>query len=137
MLLTLEKVMILKSVSIFATTPEELLAEIALSLEDVFLKDGEVVFQKGDLGTSMYIIVDGKVKVHNGDIEFAVLKERDIFGELAALDPEPRMASITAIKDTHLFKLEQEALYNLMSEHSDISRAIFHVLCDRLRHSNL
>lgn len=133
MLLTIEKVMILKSVSIFATTPEELLAQIALSLEDVFLKKDEIVFEKGDLGTSMYIIVDGKVKVHDGDTHFATLGERNIFGELAALDPEPRMASITAVEETHLFKLEQEALYDLMSEHSGISKGIFHVLCDRLR----
>ena len=133
MLLTLEKVMILKSVSIFASTPEELLAQIALSLEDIFLKSDEMVFKKGDLGTSMYIIVDGKVKVHDGDTELAILGERNIFGELATLDPEPRMASITATEDTYLFKLEQDALYDLMSEHNDISKGIFHVLCDRLR----
>jgi len=136
MLLTLEKVMILKSVSIFATTPEEHLAEITHYLEDVNVKKDEMVFENGDLGTSMYIIVEGKVKVHVGESVFATLGERTIFGELAALDPEPRTASITAIEDTYLFKLEQKALYELMSENSDISKGIFHVLCNRLREAN-
>jgi len=95
-----------------------------------------MVFENGDLGTSMYIIVEGKVKVHVGESVFATLGERTIFGELAALDPEPRTASITAIEDTYLFKLEQKALYELMSENSDISKGIFHVLCNRLREAN-
>jgi CRP-like cAMP-binding protein len=136
MLLILEKVMILKSVSIFQTTPEEHLAEMTYYLDDVRIKNGEMVFKKGDIGTSMYIIVDGEVRVHDGDITFATLGNRTIFGELAALDPEPRTASITATKDTHLFKLEQKALYELMSENSDISKGIFHVLCNRLREAN-
>lgn len=136
MLMILEKVMILKSVSIFESTPEEHLVEMINYIEDVNIKKDEIVFQKGDIGTSMYIIVDGEVKVHDGDTVFAILGDRSIFGELAALDPEPRTASITATKDTYLFKLEQKALYELMSENSDISKGIFHVLCTRLRAAN-
>lgn len=62
-----------------------------------------------------------------------MLNERTVFGELAALDPEPRSATITAIEDCHLFKLEEGPLYDLMAEHVEVVRGIIRVLCRRMR----
>ena len=133
MLLTIERVIILKTVNIFSEVPEEDLVEVASIVEELDIKAGEEIITKGDIGTSMYIIVTGKAKVHDGDKELAVLKERTVFGELAALDPEPRSASITAIEDCHLFKLEEGPLYDLMAEHVEVVRGIIRVLCRRMR----
>ena len=52
-----EKVNILKSVSIFFDTPPDTLAEVAELLEQVEVKAGQTIFEKGDMGTSMYIVV--------------------------------------------------------------------------------
>jgi len=81
----------------------------------------------------MNIIVDGKVKVHDEDKNFAELAERDVFGELAVLDPEPRSATVTALEDTTLFRLEQEAFYELMAEHIEMAQGVIRSLCRRLR----
>jgi signal-transduction protein with cAMP-binding, CBS, and nucleotidyltransferase domain len=67
MLTTTEKADILKTVNIFAETPDEILAEVAELLEEVDFKAGETVFEKGAMGTSMYIIVAGRVRVHDGE----------------------------------------------------------------------
>lgn len=133
MLLTIEKVMILKSVNIFSETPEEDLVDVASIVEEVEIKAGEHVFVKGDIGTSMYIIVKGKMRVHDGDKELAILEEKSVFGELAALDPEPRSATITALEDTLLFCVDEGPLYDLMSEHIEVVRGIMRVLCRRMR----
>jgi len=133
MLLTIEKVIILKSVSIFAETPEPILAEMASILEEIEVKAGETVIRQGDIGTSMYIIIDGHVRVYTKDREIAQLGEREVFGEMAALDPEPRSATVAALEDTRLFRLEQEALYDLMAEHIEVARGIIRVLCRRIR----
>lgn len=133
MLLTLEKVVILKSVSIFSDTPEELLAEVASILGEVEVGANETIIEKGEIGRSMYIIVDGSVRVHDGDRTIAELGPRDIFGELAALDPEPRSASVTSLAEAHLFRLDQHALYELMAEHSEVAYSIIRILCRRLR----
>ena len=135
MLLTLEKVIILKSVSIFAETTEEVLADVAWHLEELTFQPGEPIFKKGDIGKSMYIIVEGRVRVHDGDKIIAFLKTRDVFGELSALDPEPRSASVSAEEETLLFKLRYNVLYELMSEHIDVARGIIRVLCRRLRNT--
>ena len=133
MLLTIEKVMILKSVEIFSETPEEDLIEVASIVEEVEVGIGEEIISKGDIGTSMFIIVEGNVRVHDGNKEIAMLGRRTVVGELAALDPEPRMATVTATEDTHLFRLDQGPLYDLMAEHIEVVRGITRVLCKRLR----
>lgn len=133
MLLTIEKVLILKSVSIFAETPEEILADVASILEELTLHPGESVFKKGDVGQTMYIVVNGLLRVHDGDKTIAFLRTRDVFGELAALDPEPRMATVTAEEETHLFKIRHSVLFELMTERIEVVRGIIRVLCQRLR----
>ncbi len=136
MLLTIEKVIILKSVNIFSQTPEEDLVEVASIVEELEVKKGDTVIEKGDIGTSMYIIVTGRMRVTDEGKELAVLEERSVFGELAALDPEPRAATITAVEDSLLFRLEEGPLYDLMAEHVEVVRGILRVLCRRQRDMN-
>jgi CRP-like cAMP-binding protein len=81
----------------------------------------------------MYIVVDGRVRVHSEERTLRELGPRDIFGEMAALDPEPRSASVTAKVPTLLFRLEQEALYELMADRIEVVRGVIRVLCQRLR----
>lgn len=133
MLLTIEKVIILKSISIFSEIPEESLVEVASLLEELEVKAGEEIFKKGDIATSMYIIVEGKVRVHDEDKVLDTLADREVFGELAALDPVPRSASVTAIDDTYLFRMERSALYELMGQYIDVAQGIIRVLCQRIR----
>jgi AAA family ATP:ADP antiporter len=132
-MLTVEKIMILKGVAMFARTPEEVLDDVAGILEEVSLQKGEVIFRKGEAGDSMYIIVTGSVRVFDGDRTINVLEARDIFGELALLDPEPRSASVAALEDTQLFRIDRETFSELMAGNISIVRGVLHVLCERLR----
>ncbi len=133
MLLTIEKVLILKSVSIFSSVPEAQLVDLATIVESVEYEAGEVIVNKGDLGTSMYIVADGKVRVFEGDRELGILGDREVFGELSALDPEPRAASVEAMVDCTLLRLDGESLYELMAGNKEVTRGIVHVLCDYTR----
>lgn len=132
-MLTLEKVIILKSVEIFRALPEEHLVELAGILKAREVHAGETIIREGDVGTSMFILVEGRVRVHRQQKEVAILGNREVFGELAALDPEPRSASITALEETVLFELDGAALYELMADHIEAARGIIRVLCRRLR----
>jgi CRP-like cAMP-binding protein len=105
MLSTIEKVIILKTVDMFSQTPDDVLADIADLLEEMDVLENETIFKKGDPGDSMYVIVDGKVRVHDGDRLINYLTERDVFGEMALLDPEPRIASVSTTEPTRLFRL--------------------------------
>jgi HEAT repeat protein len=133
MLSTIEKVLVLKGVRIFAETPDEILADVAQVLEEVEYNQEETIFEKGDLGDSMYIIIDGKVRVHDGENTLNHLGEREVFGEMALLDPEARVASVTAVEDTRLLRLEQEPFFELMQERIEVARGIIQVLTRYLR----
>ena len=135
-MLTIEKVIILKSVHMFAGAPDEILSDVASIVEEVDVRKDGVVFDKGEVGDSMYIIVDGRVRVYDGDHFITELAERDIFGELALLDPEPRLASVAAEVDTRLLRLDREAFLELMEANIEIVRGVLHVLCERLRRAS-
>jgi CRP-like cAMP-binding protein len=133
MLSRIEKVLILKTVDIFAETPDDVLADIAALLHEVDVLAGAAIFAQGDPGTSMYIIVAGEVRVHDETAVLNHLYTRDVFGEMALLDPEPRVASVTAVTATQLLRLDQEPFYELMDERNEVARGVIRVLTRRLR----
>ena len=137
MLSTIEKVLILKTVTIFSEIPEEELVELALQVKEIEFKKGEPIITMGEYETSMYVIVSGKVRVHIYDRELEILGDRTVFGELAALEPEARSASITAVEDTFLFSVDQQTLYELLEEHIEVTRGIIQVLVRQIRRLNL
>lgn len=135
-LITIEKVMALKTTEIFRETAEDLLVDVAqISKEVSYLKD-EVIVQKSEVGTCMFIIYSGSVKVHDGDLTLATLKSPDFFGELSLLDAEPRSASVTALEDSLLLRIDQQAFYDIMADRSEVIREIMKILCRRLRKQN-
>jgi CRP-like cAMP-binding protein len=84
----------------------------------------------------MFIIYSGSVWVHDGEHTLAELKTRDFFGELSLLDTEPRSASVTALEDTFLLRLDQHAFYEIMADRIEVTREIMKILCRRLRAQN-
>lgn len=132
-LLLFEKVLILKSLSLFTETPETILSELAPLLEEIEYEQGTPVFNEGDIGDSMYVIYKGEVKIHKGNSTLAILKEKEVFGELSLLDSETRSASATCHTDCFLFKLDQEPFYELLEARPEIARGFIKILCQRLR----
>ena len=133
--MTADRLNVLRSVSIFAGTPDALLTEISAVLEELRFPAGARIFSKGDLGESLYIIAEGQVSVHDGARTLSTLHRGEVFGEMAALDPEVRSASITALSDTRLFRLDRGPLYQVMAQRIEVAQAIMHVLAQRQRSS--
>jgi CRP/FNR family transcriptional regulator, cyclic AMP receptor protein len=133
MLSTLERVLTLKSVSLFSATPDEVLIEIAALLHEVQIVAGATIFAEGDVGTSMYIIVSGRVQVFDNKRILAELGSRAVFGELALLDPEPRLASVRALEDTLLLRVDHRPFYELMAHRPEIAYSIIYMLGAMLR----
>ena len=132
----LEKIIVLKSTALFSDTPENIVAELGSIVDEVVVSKDEMIFKKGDPGSSMYIIYNGEIRIHEEDKTFAILKSLDFFGELALLDPEPRSASATALSDTLLLKINQEAAYELMEDRTEVLKSMMTILCRRIRAQN-
>ncbi|HZU86701.1 MAG TPA: cyclic nucleotide-binding domain-containing protein [Anaerolineaceae bacterium] len=128
-----ERVAVLRAVSIFADTPDDTLAQLADLLQPLLYRAGETVFNKGDTGDSMYIIRRGRVRVHEGEMTLNYLGVADVFGEMALLDIEPRLASVTCVEETHVLRLAQDDFYEMMANHPEVARGVIRVLNRRLR----
>jgi CRP-like cAMP-binding protein len=135
-LLLVEKVLILKSLSIFKDTPEHILADLAPLMQEEEYEQGSLIFQEGEIGDCMYIIHQGQVRIHKNSMTLAILKEKEVFGELALLDAELRSASATSASDCVLFRIEQEPFYELIENRPEVAKGFIKILCQRLRAQN-
>ena len=133
MLSTVEKVLFLKSIDLFSQIPGEDLAQVALIATEEAREQGEEIFAEGESGDALYLVSDGKVRVHKNDRVIAELGERECFGEMAILDASPRSATVTAVTDTNLLKIGREDFQEIMSEKPEIAMGIIKVLARRLR----
>jgi sigma-B regulation protein RsbU (phosphoserine phosphatase) len=128
-----EKVKYLRNSTFLHAAPIATLNRLALSADRMQLHAGDTVFTKGDDGKSMYIVVDGCVRVHDEDVVLKHLYQGEVFGEIGAFAPELRTASITAETDSVLFRLDQETLYDTLSEQPEAARSIIQALCEKER----
>jgi CRP-like cAMP-binding protein len=108
-------------------------------------RKGEIVFNEGEPGAGMYIVLSGEVEITrkmNGtdDASLAIIKERSFFGELALLDEIPRSASAIAKTDSVLFGFSKPSLEGLCNRNPRLGIKIVanlsRLVCRRLVKSN-
>ena len=133
MLSLVEKVLALKAASLFRQTPDAVLADVAERVDEVSFGAGETVFEKGDRGDSLYIIVSGRVQVTDGGRLLNELGEGAIFGELALLEPAPRSATVRAAESAHLLQLDEAHFRLVLAERPEVAAAIIPVLTGYIR----
>jgi CRP-like cAMP-binding protein len=134
----------LKDTPLFGEFTSEELSECLDLLDPVHAKSGDCIVRQDDSGDAMFLLVEGEVRVvHHRDgreIELAVLKPGDFFGELALVDKGPRSADVEARTDCTLLKVSHAALAALAGVYPSAAFkfliAIGRLLVNRLRQSN-
>jgi len=141
----MEKVDVLKTSPLFEmlSQPElEVLAELSKLRR---YAPADIVFEEGDLGDSLYVIVSGQLDVvkrvdPNGERLLATLKDRDFFGEMSLVDKEYRSATVRARTEAQLLQLSAENLIAFRRTYKDgfafLLINIARVLSGRLRETN-
>ncbi len=123
----------LSNVFFFSEVSESSLKKLARELsEETFIKN-KTIFDKDDLGDSMYIITSGCVKIHENNHVFGELKTGDCFGEYALIDNKPRSASVTTLERTKVLKINRESFLELMKIDSGFAQGILSVMIKRHR----
>ncbi|MCP4500317.1 MAG: cyclic nucleotide-binding domain-containing protein [Deltaproteobacteria bacterium] len=133
MISTVEKVLFLKSIDLFSQIPGEDLAQIAQITDEVHFEEGDELFHEGDAGDTLYFVIEGQVRVSKGGRELALLGERQVFGEMALLDSEPRSASIVALSRLTLLRIARDDFNEILAEKTEIAQGVIKVLTCRLR----
>lgn len=131
-MLSLEEISLyLRKSKFFACALEDTVKSLASRAELVQIKSGEKLFGRGEIGTAMYFVVEGCVRIHNEDVVITHLGKGQVFGEVAALSQEVRTASVTAEMDTSLIKLEQNVIYHAITTTPDAARCVIQAMCQR------
>jgi CRP-like cAMP-binding protein len=132
---TVEKVLFLKSIDLFSQLPGEDLVRVAQIAEEVQFEPKETVITEGEIGDSMYLIIDGRVEVLKGKALVLELGAKECVGEMAILDSEPRSATVRASTPVSALKIEREDFYDLLTQKLEIAQGIIKVLTRRLRNA--
>jgi len=116
---------------------EALVREMELETHD----EGSVIISEGDLGSSMYLIVSGEVKVYtrgtgqSGSVYLAKLGEGEFFGEVSILTGKPRTATITASQRTELLRLDKQKLDTALAKYPGILKVLDDFYKRRAKHT--
>lgn len=106
---------------------------------------GTRIFQHGDPGDKLFIILEGKVRISRevagmGEEALAILGAGAVFGEMALLDEAPRSADALVHERCRLLALPKEAFEDLLFLHKDLAYevlwSVVRMLTGRLRETN-
>ncbi len=128
----------LKGIDLFKSLADDDRARLSALLRRRTLKKGEVLFRKGDEGTTFYIVRSGSIKVvlpsRMGDeVAPAIFSEGDCFGEMALLDGMTRSADAVSLEQTEVLALNRRDFLAFLKNNEGAIQAIFSYLSMRLR----
>ncbi|HYV93441.1 MAG TPA: cyclic nucleotide-binding domain-containing protein [Chitinophagales bacterium] len=127
---------ILSKSAIFRHLAPEIIQLIAEKIIISSYEANDRIIKKGDRGDSMYIVLKGKVKVHDQEHTIAEMGDHDFFGELSLFDSEPRSMSVSAKEPSSVGVIQRDDFIRILNEHPEIIVDIIKVLTKRLRSQN-
>ena len=130
---TMERILFLRQVPLFADLPPGDLKQIAAVAGEQLYDDGTFIAREGDAGNELLVIVDGEVRVVTGGKELARHKRGDYVGEMAVLDGEPRSASLVASGTVRALRIGRREFETILRERPETSHALLLVLTRRVR----
>ena len=98
----------------------------------ILLKEGDKLFSQGDEGDLAYMIVYGHLDVLVDDKKKGIMRDGELFGELALLLNQKRSATIVAGTATELVTISKDKLKELISSGSEASKNLINNLCEEL-----
>ncbi|SHI70893.1 sigma 54-interacting transcriptional regulator [Pseudozobellia thermophila] len=123
----------LSQVSFFSEVSDISLKHLCQNLNSETFYKGDTIFEKDDAGNAMYVILNGKVKIHENMHTYGFIGKGECFGEYALIDSQPRSASVTAEEETSVLKIERPYFIDLMTKDSGFAQGILSVMIKRHR----
>jgi CRP-like cAMP-binding protein len=100
-------------------------------------KNGEIIIKQGESGNCMYVIQSGQVEVLRAkdgkEVQLAIRKTGDFFGEMALFSREVRSATIRALGDARVLTVDRKNLLNSIQKDPSLAFRIIETLSKRIR----
>ena len=130
----------MKLVPLFSDLTLEQLSSIDRLMVTRHYVKGETLFTQGDVGSELFVVLDGEVRIHldSGGAEVTLARQgpNSVLGEMAVFDEQPRSASAQATQDTTVRVLRRDRLQAIVHEHPEVLLEFVKNLSQRVRTMN-
>lgn len=138
----MSKIALLRKAPLFANLSDQDLALLAENIHRRNFARGMIIFHKGSLGQSLYLIESGQVRIFiisedGQEITVNLYGPGECFGELSMLDGLPRSAGAIAMEDTVTFNLHRDDFLHNLEKNPCIALNILQVISMRLRYTTI
>lgn len=128
-----DRLRFLQSTELLAAVPRALVAKIDSRLEEVNLGPGEILFEEGEDGDAVYLVVEGRLRLEADGMTLISRARGDCVGEIALIDDEPRSAAAIADTPVRLLRWERRDFQETLDQDPEVARGIFKMLTGKLR----
>lgn len=123
---------------IFSGTNDRTMATFEALARPENLSEGEILFEQGDEGDSLYFIESGSLEVsvlssEGRKLYLELMRAGDIFGEIALLSPGERTATVIAREDTQLQRIARSFLVEACLDDPQLGLEVAGIAGRRLR----
>ena len=137
----MERLLILRSVPLFADFTLDQLDAINQIIDEVPFHQGDVLMRENDLGGDLYILIEGAANVFKNyeskdPVLLGTIRPVEIAGEMSSLDGQPRSATLVAAVDSRTLRIGSDRFKDLILRIPEMSFAIFKILSTRLREAD-
>lgn len=131
----------LRAAPLFKALDDETARSLRKSMISQKLNKGQILFQEGQTGDRLYLVVAGKMKLSHSSGDgresvFMVLGPGEMFGELSLFDPGPRTSTAIAVTDSEVLGLGNTDIRPFLIEHPEVAQALLQALAHRLRRTS-
>ena len=136
-----QKVTFLRDVSLFQYLDNDGMTRLASRVREVSLPAGHVL-KENEPADGLYIIRSGLVKVtkpaasHQAEVDLAILRRGNFFGEIGLIDGLPRSASITVLEATECYFLPRPVYITAVRENPEIALGMLPALAAMVRNAD-
>lgn len=133
MLITFEKILFLKTIPLFENIPESVLCDIVEQSNEISAPALSDIIGEDELFDSLYIVMQGSVIVSKDGKPLKTFGKGSVFGEVYAFSPCQSQVAISAKEDTSLLQIDNDTIYSLINDYSDVAKTFIPLICQRLR----
>lgn len=130
---TIERVIFLQGIELFADIPSEQLAHLAGITRMQSEDKGRLLFQKGEQSQSLYLLFDGTMELtRDGNLKKEI-SDPEAIGVWGFFDGGDRLLTATCISECHFLVIDRMEFYDLLEERVHLSRGLLKYFVKRIR----
>ena len=119
---------VLENIPLFKEVKRNTLKRLVEIAKPIKLGAGDTVIKEGDAGSSMFVLMEGKVRITKNitlkptdpdsesiekDLITLSAEDHPVFGEMSLLEKDVRTATVTALTDVELLVIEKDDFQDL------------------------